>query len=134
MAQHDDLNTSTIALVGFVGAVVVFAVILILTIIFYQVEARQRQEKLVSPAYAQVSKLEADQQGRLASYGWIDQKKQIALIPVARAMDLVVAELSRDPQADVTGVQTPADSEPPAEPDVPSDEQEEEGDASESSR
>ncbi len=124
MAQDDDLSTSTIALVGLVGAVVVFAVILLLTIIFYQVESRQRQEKDVGPSYAQVSKLEADQQGRLASYGWIDQKNQIAFIPVARAMDLVVAQLSRDPQAEVTGVLPPA-SEPAAGPEVPPEEQKE---------
>jgi hypothetical protein len=103
MATEEDLNTSAIALVGFLGAILVFAVIVILMIVFYQVEARQQYEKDVSQAYGQVSQLAADQQGRLASYGWVDQEKKIARIPVKRAMGLVVAELSQNPSGDVTG-------------------------------
>lgn len=103
MATEEDLNTSAIALVGFLGAIILFAVIVILMIVFYQVEARQQYEKDVSQAYGEVSQLAADQQGRLASYGWVDQEQKIAHIPVKRAMDLVTAELSRDPDAAVTG-------------------------------
>ncbi len=114
MATHDDLNTSAIAIVGFVGAIVVFAIIVLLMVIFHQVEARQQYSKDISQSYAQVSKLTADQQGRLAAYGWVNEEKKIAHIPVARAIDLVVEELSRDPNADVTGAGS-GDMQPPDE-------------------
>ncbi len=104
MATQDELNTSAIAVVGFLGAIILFAVLVILMIVFFQVEAREQYAKDTSQAYGQVSKLTADQQGRLASYGWVNEESGVAYIPVKRAMDLVAAELSRDPHADVTGV------------------------------
>lgn len=112
MAAQDDLNTPAVAVVGLVGAIVVFAIIVLLMVVFQRVESRQRYLKDVSRAYSQVSQLTTDQQGRLASYGWVDQKKGIAHIPVSRAMDLVATELSRDPGAVVTGVAQP-DVQPP---------------------
>jgi hypothetical protein len=87
-----------------VGAIAVFAVIVALLIVFYQVEARQREAKDVESAYGQASQLTADQRGRLASYGWVDQEDEIVHLPIKRAMDLVAAELSRNPDAPVTGV------------------------------
>jgi hypothetical protein len=68
------------------------------------VQSRQEFAKDVSQPYAEVSKLAADQQGRLADYGWVDEEKKTAHIPVERAMDLVASELARDPNARVTGV------------------------------
>jgi len=106
MATHDDLNTSVIAVVGFVGTIIVLAIILLLMIVFYQVQARQERERAedVDKTYVEVSDLVARQQGRVADYGWVNQEKGIARIPVARAMDLVVADLARDPGASVTGM------------------------------
>jgi hypothetical protein len=103
MAGQDELDTSAVALVGFVGAIVLFAVIVVLVVVFYQVEAREQYAKDTSQAYGQVSRLAADQQGRLAGYGWVDEEDGVARIPIDRAMDLVVSELKRDPNADVTG-------------------------------
>ncbi len=114
MATNDDLNTPVIAIVGLVGALIVFAIIVLLMVVFHQVDVRQQYAKDVGQPYAEMSKLAADQQGRLAAYGWVDEKKRIAHIPVQRAMDLVAAELSRDPEADGTGFRD-ADPQPPRE-------------------
>ncbi len=112
MATQDDLNTPVIAVVGLLGAIIVFVIIVLLMVVFHRVESQHRDARQVNQSYAQVSRLVADQQGRLAGYGWIDQKKGIARIKVTDAMDLVVAELSRDPNAVVTGV-APAGVQPP---------------------
>ncbi len=114
MATHDDLNTSAIAVVGLLGALIVFAVIVLLMVMFRQVQSRQHYAKDVSQPYTEMSKLAADQEGRLAAYGWVDEKRKIARIPVTRAMDLVAAELARDPNAHVTGVPA-ASTQPPDE-------------------
>jgi len=123
MATHDDLNTPAIAVVGLIGTLIVSAIVVLLIVVFHQVEARQRYAKDVSQPYPQVSKLKADQEGRLAAYGWVDEKEKIAHIPVTRAMDLVAAQLSRDPNADVTGVpEADAPTPPPAEQEQEADE------------
>ncbi len=129
MATHDDLNTPAIAVVGLIGALIVLAIVVLLMVVFHQVEARHRYAKDVSQPYPQVSKLKADQQGRLAAYGWVDEEKKTAQIPVSRAMDLVAAELSRDPNADVTGArEADAPTQPPAEPEQEPEQREEEAD------
>jgi hypothetical protein len=107
MTSESDVNTSTIAIIGFVGAVVVFAVIVLLAIVFYRVQSEEEFVKDVSQTYERVSQLEADQRGKLASYGWVDQKRQIARVPVRWAMDLVSTELAQDPNASVIGVPPP---------------------------
>jgi hypothetical protein len=114
MAAQDDLNTPVVAVVGLIGAIGVFAVILLLMIVFRRVESRQRAEKEFSRADAEVRQLVANQEGRLADYGWVDKKKGIARIPITRAMELVVAELTRNPNAVVTGV-APGAVQPPDE-------------------
>lgn len=95
MATRDDLNTPVIALVGFIGAVVLFAIIVFLQVVFYRVEARQRYEKDISQAPAELTTLVHNQQARLAEYHWFDEKKKIVSIPIQRAMELVAAELSQ---------------------------------------
>ena len=118
MATRDDLNTPVIAVVGLLGAIVVFALIVLLMVVFHRVEARQRYARDVDQPYAQVTQLLAEQQGRLAGYGWVDQKKGIAHVPIDRteygpgAMDLVVAELLQDPNAAVTGAAAPGTQTP----------------------
>lgn len=99
MTKRDDLNTPVIALVGLIGTIGVLVVIVLLTVIYYQVEARQDYEKNISRPAVEFAKLTADQQGLLASYGWIDQEKGIARIPISRAMELVVDEIAADPEA-----------------------------------
>jgi hypothetical protein len=103
MASDEDVNTPALAIIGLLGAILLFALIVLLTIVFYHVQARQRYEKDVSEPYAEVSRLVADQQGRLADYGWVDGQKQIAHIPIQRAKELVTEELSEDPHANVIG-------------------------------
>jgi hypothetical protein len=61
------------------------------------------------PLYPQISKLTTDQQGHLAMYDRVNQK----FIPITLAMKLVVAELTKDPDANVTGPAAPQPKELP---------------------
>jgi hypothetical protein len=45
MAQSDDVRTSTIALVGVLGAMVLFVIFVGLEVVYYEVAARQREAK-----------------------------------------------------------------------------------------
>jgi len=94
MATGDDVNTPVIALVGFISALLFFAIIILLEVAFYWAEAQQRYEKDVSQPPLELTTLTHNQQARLAEYRWVDEKKGVVAIPIDRAMELVVADLS----------------------------------------
>jgi hypothetical protein len=99
MAHRDELNTPLIAIVGFLGAIATFAIIVVLQVLYYQLEAAEQLRKEISPAPAELASAIADQEAKLADYRWIDQQKQLVGIPIDRAMRLVVDDLAagRDP-------------------------------------
>lgn len=94
MPAYEDVRTSTLALVGLLGAILTFAVVVLVMVVYYRVSARERYEKQISQAPAELSNLVANQQARLAEYRWVDQQKGVVTIPIDRAMQLVVSELS----------------------------------------
>ena len=69
-----------------------FAIIILLEVMFYRIEARDRYEKDFSQPPAELTSLVQQQQARLAEYRWVDEKKGVVAIPIDRAMELVVAE------------------------------------------
>ena len=46
-----------------------------------------------------IRELQAGDQKRLTSYGWIDPKAKITHIPIERAMELTVTDLAKDPNS-----------------------------------
>ncbi len=94
MATGDDVNTPVIALVGFISALLFFMIIVLLEVVFYWTEARERYEKDFSQPPQELAALVQNQQARLAEYRWIDEKKGLVAIPIDRAMEMVVADLS----------------------------------------
>jgi hypothetical protein len=95
MAPRDDVNTPAIAMVGLISALVFFASIILLEVMFYDMEAQQRYEKDVSQPFLELTTLVERQQAKLAEYRWVDEKKGVVAIPIDRAMELVVADLSK---------------------------------------
>lgn len=91
----DDLNTSKIAVVGFIATIIVFALIILTQVLYYWTEASLRTSKNINQPYLEIANLTADQQAKLAKYQWLDEKEKIVGIPIKRAMDLVVEELSK---------------------------------------
>ena len=92
---NDDLNTPKIAVVGFISAIVIFALIILTQVLFYWTEAQQRIVKDVDQPYLEIANLTADQQVKLAKYQWLDPEKKVVGIPIKRAMELVVDELAK---------------------------------------
>ncbi len=94
LASHEDINTPMVAVVGFLGAIIVFAVIVLLIVVYYNAEGRQRAEKDLAVPPAEMRRLVAQQEGQLADYRLLDAEKKIVAIPIGRAMKLVVDELA----------------------------------------
>jgi hypothetical protein len=95
MATNQDVNTPVIAVVGFLGIILLSAVILLLQVIYYQVEARQSYEKNAGERPPELSNLVEAQQAQLAEYRWADPQQKVVAVPIDRAMDLVVKEQTR---------------------------------------
>ncbi len=92
----DDLNTPKIAVVGFISAIVVFAVIILMQVMFYWAQSQQHLVKDIDQPYLEFANLTADQEAKLAKYQWIDEKQKIVAIPIKRAMQIVVDDLSHN--------------------------------------
>jgi hypothetical protein len=98
MSHYEDLNTTKIALAGFISMVIVFAMILLMMVVYHREMAEQTQLKVVDLPAAEFDTLTADQRGQLAKYHWIDPEKKIVQIPIKQAMDLVLEELRNPPK------------------------------------
>jgi hypothetical protein len=94
MERHNDLNSLKIATIGLLGAVVTLAAILALQVLYYTAADRLTEERVVQSATTQSDTQLAEQSVQLTRYDWIDRQKKQLMIPVDRAMELVVKELS----------------------------------------
>jgi hypothetical protein len=90
---NDDPHTSGTVVVGVVGAILVFAVIVALQALFYNVESAETVSKVYDVGPDQLNLLRADQLERLHSYRWIDHEQGVVGIPIDLAMKLVADEL-----------------------------------------
>ena len=97
--DSDGLNTPVIAVVGFVSAVLTFALIVAVQVLFYQVSAAETDRKVIAVRADEADDMLAQQDARLARYGWVDRAKGRVTVPVERAMELVVRELQEQQQS-----------------------------------
>jgi hypothetical protein len=126
MSHYEDLNTTKIALIGFISTVVVFAVILLMIVLFHREMSELQQTKVIDQPAVEFATLTASQQGELATYRWIDREKKIVQIPIKQAMGIVVAELNEksapsEKSADRSRIQSAREKQAPekATPDPP---------------
>ncbi len=89
-----DVETPTIALVGFLGAIVIVAILFALQVVYYRAAAAQYRIKDVDPPIVELQQALTAQQAKLTQYRWIDQAKGVAAIPIDRAMEIVVREMA----------------------------------------
>ena len=90
--RYDDPNVPLSAVVGLVGVILLFVIIVALQAVFYQMETAELERKVGSQRDADLASLEASHREALASYRWIDQGGGVVGIPIERAMELVATE------------------------------------------
>jgi hypothetical protein len=82
-----------IGVVGAVSVILTVALVLAIQALYYAYQQSETERKVVAvPAVTSESQL-AVQKAKLARYGWKNQAEGQALIPIERAMELVVREL-----------------------------------------
>lgn len=105
--QRDDPNVATVAYVGLVGIILLFALIVALQAMYYNFEQAELTVKTQNPMPVVLSDLRAEQQQALADYHWVDREKGVVGLPIEEAMQRVAdgAEPKR-PEAVPTQTQT----------------------------
>lgn len=91
--QRDDIDISTVAIVGAFFCVLVFICIVALQAWFYTF--KNAELAAVSKTSPQLEEVVAIQQGKISRYDWADQNKTVVRLPIERAMELVVNDASR---------------------------------------
>ncbi len=118
MAHYDDIKTQNVAIVGLIGAIVTFAIIVFLTALYRGAQQRQEVIKDIDQAPVEYQDLVASQQALLNNYRWIKEvqqdgkTRQVYAVPIERAMTLVEEELA----ARRPGFEYVAPPTPPAKP------------------
>jgi hypothetical protein len=90
--RYDDPNVAASAVVGVIGAIGLFVVIVLLQTWFYRAEEGERFRKVYSQPYQELQKVDNEQIERLGSFGWISEGDGVAHIPIEQAMQIVAAE------------------------------------------
>ncbi len=92
-SAYDDLNVRSIALVGGVGAVLVFVAIVAVQVIYFRYNDAQYDSKVLAVPTRQANETLLKQRQRIAQAGpGADAEKGEKSIPIAQAMASVVAE------------------------------------------
>lgn len=99
MARDTDPNTPVTVVVGLVGAVLLFVIIVLLQALFYGAERGELARKVRGAGWDDLAGLRTEQEGLLHSTRWIDEKKGVVGIPIERAMELLVARGAADRRA-----------------------------------
>jgi hypothetical protein len=100
--QRDDPNSLSTFVIGIVGSILLFVIIVWLQAIFNEELEAERMAKQVLPRVESLDDFRARQQAVLHGYGWADPEARVVHIPIERAMELTVRELSGDRESSVT--------------------------------
>lgn len=99
-AAYDDLDTTMIAFVGVVGAIITFFIVFAVAAMNYSFERAENEKKVILVPEENAESILANQAAALTEYKWIDQDKNIVAIPIDRAMEIVLqAEQAKQQKA-----------------------------------
>jgi len=92
--KAEDVNTPMIALVGILGAILLFVVTIGIEAWIRSHQEEENYRKVISPPNEELSQLQAKQLESINGYRMVDTQKNIVAIPIDRAMELVVEDLA----------------------------------------
>ena len=95
MAEKENLDIPMILTVAIVSVVLTVVAVIGVQALFYSYESVEEHRKVIAlPTNEANSKL-AEQEARLARYGWADREKGQVVIPIERAMTLTVKDFNQ---------------------------------------
>lgn len=94
MVWRHDTKRSVLLGAGGIAALGLFAAMVLYQAVYFRDLQQKEEAKLLGQPPKEVTRIQADQQSRLAQYRWIDRENGRVAIPIDRAMDLVAGELA----------------------------------------
>ena len=88
--KDDDPRSLSTFLVGLVGAVLLFVIVIFLQAIFLVTIDAEHQRKVIAAKPQELRLMRAEHTEALNGYRWVSEQSGVAAIPIERAMDLVV--------------------------------------------
>jgi hypothetical protein len=92
VGSSDDPKISTTIIVGVVGLVLVFVLILLLEVLYYRTVEAENYRKVISQQPEELRLARSEQLEQLNTSRWVDRENGVVAIPIDRAMRLVVEE------------------------------------------
>jgi uncharacterized membrane protein len=99
MVMSDEIDTPKLAVIGVVGTMIVVLVVFAVQVLFYVVTAEVRDERNVAHVDQALARYQAEQDEKLHRTAWVDPQTKKVAIPIERAMELTVRDLTAQPTA-----------------------------------
>ena len=93
MVEEDNIEATTVALMGICAAIVTTVVILGLQVLYYRETHADDVAKFVTPGWQALRSMETEQRQSLTGYGWVDKPSGLVHVPIDRAMSLTLKQL-----------------------------------------
>jgi len=90
--RYDDPNVPVSAVLGIIGAIALFVIIVLVQALFYRMEDQELARKVYSQPYEALQTLDADQREQLGTYRYVNEREGVVRIPIQRAMELLASE------------------------------------------
>jgi hypothetical protein len=94
-APGDSVNTPLIAVIGFGSAILTFALILGVQVLYYHAAANETERKIINVKNEEADHEVNKQDTKLAHYAWLDRRQGRVALKIERAMELVVQECQK---------------------------------------
>jgi hypothetical protein len=101
------VNTSKLVFVGLLSVILTGAIIVGLQAVYYWYQVNAETAAALERSPEKLEALLAEQRPRLTDYDVVDGEKDVVAIPLTRAMELVVTELSQPGESDDAPPGTP---------------------------
>ena len=94
--EPDEVNIPLLSIVGTFGAVVVLLIILLLQAWFYNWRGNIVSERTLPTGSPEtpLGRATLEQQQQIGSYHWVNREAGVRAIPIARAMEVLAAEMA----------------------------------------
>lgn len=97
MAEKDNFDIPVIVTVGIVSVALTVATIIGVQALYLAYASKEVERKVITAPTADADSKLAEQDAKLARYGWVKRDEGQVVIPIERAMDLTVKDYrSRD--------------------------------------
>lgn len=107
MAMSDEIDTPRLAVIGVVGTMIVLLVVFVVQVVYYKLTRELDHRRNVEHTDQALARYQAEQAEKLQRLGWIDAQAGVVAIPIERAMELVVRDLTARQQQPAAAAEAP---------------------------